>query len=749
MPINNSQRSGNYSTKLILAVTISAVAAASTFLVWKLNRLRPDYQPRALLDTSGFLATTQLVRPWEPNAGLAEISDAFQRVGPRTIKNLDDTLSNENLPRDQRASALFSKAIMLNYSGDPKSAYQTLTQARSSVEGDGSLAQQALYSFIFSQGVSALRRGENDNCILCRGESSCIIPIAPAAVHTHPEGSRTAILHFTEYLEQFPNDLETRWLLNLAHMTLGEYPQRVDPRYLISLDHFQGPEFDIGKFRDIGHKVGVNNFNQAGGAIMEDFDNDGLLDLVTTAMDPTAAMTFYRNNGHGKFENLSSMAGLSEQLGGLNCMQTDYNNDGYMDIFIVRGAWLRYPIRPSLLRNNRNATFSDVTEEAGLLQPANSITASWADYDNDGWLDLFVCCETEPSRLYRNLGNGTFKNVTRPAGVFQDRGNAKGVNWIDYDNDGYQDLFVNYLSMETAAQLFHNDRDGTFHDVSTSMGIDGPLFGFSCWAWDYDNDGWLDIFATSYDQSMEDMVHGLLGQPHGRQSNRLYRNRQGQGFENVTKEVGLDLVFGTMGSNFGDFDNDGFLDMYLGTGWPALNALMPNRMFRNLGGKHFAEITAGSGTGNLQKGHGVACGDWDRDGNVDIFIEMGGAAPGDRYHNILFQNPGHQNHWLTVKLIGQQTNRPAIGARIKVVAAGDAGQAMHRHISSGSSFGGNPMQQTIGLGTANRIELLEVYWPTSKKTQVFQNVAVDQAIEITEFSEEYKQLQWQPVPVPE
>src|SRR5439155_1093557 len=128
------------------------------------------------------------------------------------------------------------------------------------------------------------------------------------------------------------------------------------------------------------------------------------------------------------------------------------------------------------------------------------------------------------------------------------------------------------------------------------------------------------------------------GKPHGRQSNRLYRNLQGKRFQDVTQEMGLDMVFATMGSNFGDFDNDGFLDMYLGTGDPNLAMLVPNRMFRNVGGKRFAEITASSRTGHLQKGHAVACGDWRRCGSLDIFMEMGGATPGDKYHNVLFQN---------------------------------------------------------------------------------------------------------------
>jgi FG-GAP-like repeat len=159
------------------------------------------------------------------------------------------------------------------------------------------------------------------------------------------------------------------------------------------------------------------------------------------------------------------------------------------------------------------------------------------------------------------------------------------------------------------------------------MGIDGPRSGFSCWAWDYyDNDGWLDIFATCYDLTLADVVKGLLGQPHSRLSNRLFHNVNGNRFENKTKEAGLDMVFATMGSNFGDFDNDGFLDFYLGTGGPDLSTLVPNRMFKNVAGQRFADITASSRTGNLQKGHSVSCGDWDRDGDGDVFIQMGGPS---------------------------------------------------------------------------------------------------------------------------
>jgi hypothetical protein len=208
------------------------------------------------------------------------------------------------------------------------------------------------------------------------------------------------------------------------------------------------------------------------------------------------------------------------------------------------------------------------------------------------------------------------------------------------------------------------------------------------------------------------------------------------------------MVFETMGSNYGDFDNDGYLDMYLGTGEPNIATLIPKRMFKNVAGARFAEVTGPAGVGHLQKGHGVACGDWDRDGDVDVFIELGGVTPGDRAHNALFLNPGQGNHSLTVRLVGRKTNRAALGARIKAVTAGDRPLTVHRHVSSGSSFGANPLEQTLGLGRADRVARLEVHWPTSGTTQVFRDVAADQVIEVTEFAEGYKRLDAKPIPAP-
>jgi hypothetical protein len=725
-----------------------AGAIVLVVLLW-VARSRPDksepldYLPRRSLDTSGSLGWMKGLAPWGPHASLEEIGVTSRASTPRLLATIDQRLAEGG---GQRVSLLIMKASLYHCQGKADQAYEVLEQLREEMTDDEERARESLFTVIYFQGVTGLRMGENDNCVMCRGESSCIFPIAPSAIHTNPRGSRLAIKHFSEYLEQFPDDLEVQWLLNLAHMTLGEHPHKVDPRFRLSFDRFLKSEFDIGKFRDVGHLVGVNRFNQAGGAIMEDFDNDGLLDLVVTSWDPSAPMAFYRNKGDGTFEDRTEAAGLSKQFGGLYCVQADYNNDGHMDIFICRGAWVPHPMRPSLLRNNGDGTFTDVTKEAGLDVPVNSISACWADFDNDGFLDLFICCENQPNRLYRNKGDGTFEEVAEWAGVQGNGGCYKGATWIDFDNDGYPDLFVNNLT--GTAQLFRNNRNGTFTDVTAALGIKGPERGFSCWAFDFDNDGFLDIFATSYDRTVEDVVKGLLDRPHARQTSRLYRNLGGTIFQDVTKEAGLDKVYATMGSNFGDFDNDGYLDFYLGTGEPNLELLSPNRLFKNVAGKRFADITASSRTGHLQKGHGVAFGDWRRCGQLDLFIQTGGAVDGDRYHNVLFLNPGNKNNWLSIKLVGKMTNRAAIGARIKVVTAGEKPLTVHRHVSSGSSFGANPLEQHIGLGKANHVALVEVYWPTSKTRHVFHDVAINQGIEITEFASDYRHCKWNTIGLP-
>ncbi len=297
-----------------------------------------NYRPfQEEVDSSGYSSIRFIIKPWKPDASLEEIRERWQGAAQRSIEVVDRQLADPKRTRDAEIALRYLKAALMNCDGQPAGAYKVLEQLRSIVEGDDKLAQTAMGTVIYQQGVTALRRAENDNCILCRGESSCIFPISPAAIHTNPTGSRLAIRHFTEYLDQFPHDLETRWLLNLAHMTLGEYPDKVDPRFRLNLDRFIKSEFDIGAFREVSQLVGLERLNVSGGAIMDDFDNDGLLDLVVTSSDPCENMAYFRNRGDSTFEDRTREAGLIGQLGGLVCYQADFDNDGRLDIFIRAG----------------------------------------------------------------------------------------------------------------------------------------------------------------------------------------------------------------------------------------------------------------------------------------------------------------------------------------------------------------------------------------------------------------------------
>jgi len=196
-----------------------------------------------------------------------------------------------------------------------------------------------------------------------------------------------------------------------------------------------------------------------------------------------------------------------------------------------------------------------------------------------------------------------------------------------------------------------------------------------------------------------------------------------------------------MGSNFGDLDGDGFLDFYLGTGYPDYQSLMPNLMFRNRGGEGFADVTTAGGFGHLQKGHAVAFADFDHDGDLDLFEAMGGAYPGDAFADALYANPGFGRRWIAVQLVGTRSNRSAIGARIRVDRTGDDGaRTIYRWVGSGGSFGASPLRQTIGLGAARRIDRLEVHWPTSGETQVFADVPLDRFLRVVEGAATYELL---------
>ena len=625
------------------------------------------------------------------------------------------------------------------------------------------LKQSQREEIIYRLGLLYMRYGETQNCCLRNTPDSCIIPFRASAIHTNKKGSLTAIRYFTELLDMTSGKHErAKWLLNIAYMTLDGYPDGVPSKYLIPPDTFS-TDAEFPRFKNIATDLGLNTFNGAGTVVVDDFNGDGWLDILTSNWNPSDGMLFFKNLGNGMFVNSTIAAGINDLRGGINMVQADYDNDGDLDVYILRGSWLGSEgCHPnSLLQNDGRGRFTDVTFLARLGEihyPSHS--ASWADYDNDGDLDLYVGNENayaknqrnihlsnpSPSQLFRNEGNGTFTDVAAQAGVENMRF-AKAVTWGDYNNDRFPDLYVSNYG--TPNRLYHNNGDGSFTDVAADLNVDGPIYSFPAWFWDFDNDGQLDLYVSNSDGrkgSLSGYVRSHLGQPTTMVPSQLYRGTKEHRFEEVAQEQGVSGTTIPMGANFGDLDNDGFLDFYLGTGYPDYEALMPNVMYHNQQGTKFHNVTFAGGFGHLQKGHGIAFADFDNDGDQDVVAQMGGFYRSDNTNDAVFENPGFDNRWITVKLIGTQSNRAAIGARIHVVINENGQQrSIYKHVNSGGSFGANPLRQSIGLGKAAKIERLEVYWPTTGMTQTFTSVPLDQTIKITEGQPDLELLDLMPL----
>ena len=642
--------------------------------------------------------------------------------------------------------------------------------------------------------LAYLRLGEQQNCILNHTSASCIIPISSAGFHTLPEGSEKAIRLYQQILEDNPRDLASRWMLNVAYMTLGKYPQEVPEKWLIPETAFAS-DHPLQQFTDVAPQVGLDVNALSGGGITDDFNNDGYLDVLVTSWFPTHQMHYFINNGDGSFTDKTEEAGLTGITGGLNMVQGDYNNDGFVDVFVLRGAWMgEMGDHPnSLLRNNGDGpngyspngyspdgypTFTDVTHEAGLLSFHPTQTATWNDFNNDGWLDLFIGNESSgpenihPCELYLNNQNGTFREVAAAAGVSVSQKDVamgdyyvKGVVSGDYNNDGWQDIFVSALDSRKRNILFRNEgarSDGipAFTDVSEQAGLGEKISSFPTWFWDYNNDGYLDIFVAGYSRQQNvlssityDIAAEYLGMPHTAETARLYRNNGDSpngdspngypAFTNVSEQVGLQTITYAMAANFGDLDNDGFLDMYMSTGEVNFASIIPNRMFRNDRGLRFQDVTTAGGFGHLQKGHAVSFADLDNDGDQDVHVVLGGAYEGDVFQNALFENPYQDaTHWITIRLIGQYSNRSAIGSRVKLtITEDDSKREIYRIVNSGGSFGCNPLRLEIGIGEASLIDEIEIDWAGSGTAQSFTSIAANQFVEIREGEDSLKVLQ--------
>lgn len=592
-----------------------------------------------------------------------------------------------------------------------------------------------------------VRMGEVYNCLSNHNAQSCIYPIQGGGLHRDPAGSLKAIEIYERILKRNPKDAASLWLMNIAYMTLNMYPDRVPKQYLLKNPY---PETDkVIAFEDVAAGLKINVNNRAGGVITEDFDNDGNLDIVTSAWGFEEAMHYFHNNGDGSFTDLSEKAGLSKLTGSLNINHTDYNNDGFKDIFILRGGWkgLLGNFHNSLLKNNGDGTFTEVTIQSGLLSAHPTQTATWNDFNNDGWVDLFIGNESipdnpqlqHPCEFYINNQDGTFTNVAVQTKLDL-KYFIKGVTSGDYNNDGWQDLFISAMGERILLKnMGVKGKIPVFENVTRQAGLFDDLNStFATWFFDYDNDGWQDIIACDY--SFNTTLSSIAGSealginPEYKGQPVLYHNNGDGTFKNITKEAGLYKSVYAMGSSFGDIDNDGWLDMFFGTGNPNFDSLIPNRMFRNNGGKGFNEVTRSARVGSLQKGHGVAFADLDNDGDQDIYIDLGGAYEGDAFPSALYMNPGqNKNNWINIDLTGVTANKAAIGTRLKLsVIENGKMRYIYRDVNSGGSFGSAPFRREIGIGSATVINELEIKWNGSGKVQKFKNIKPNQFLKITE-----------------
>jgi hypothetical protein len=493
------------------------------------------------------------------------------------------------------------------------------------------------------------------------------------------------------------------------------------------------------------------------GVAFLDFDNDGWMDLFMVNSGPAdfyappkpLKNALYRNNRDGTFTDVTDKAGVAGNTFGMGCAVGDFDNDGYPDIFVTAYG------QPALYKNNGNGTFSDITEKSGLLKaPHWTTSAVWVDYDNDGKLDLFLCSFVQftlksnifcgdnklgkrfyciprvfkptPSALFHNNGDGTFTDVTAGTDIARAMGKALGVVATDINNDGLLDLFVANDTVQNF--LFANRGKGKWEEIGLAAEVGysangTPRSGMGVDAADLDQDGRQDLFVANVDQEMFS----------------LYRNDGNEFFTDVAATQGVaqaTRLLSGWGLKFFDYDNDGHVDLLLANGHPddmiesysqQVKYREPLLLFHNSGTKlQNVSASAGPVFAKTFPARGLAVGDYNNDGRVDVVIGNNGGAP-----VLLKNNAGDGNHWLGVRLQGTACNRDAIGA---LITWGVGGQKRSRFKTGGGSYlSSHDPREVLGLGTATGVEFLEVKWPQpSGRVERFTNLPVDKYVTITE-----------------
>ncbi len=498
------------------------------------------------------------------------------------------------------------------------------------------------------------------------------------------------------------------------------------------------------------------------GCAFLDYDNDGWMDLYLVNSGPCdfyqptrpLSNALYHNNRDGTFTDVTRKAGVPGNAYGMGVAVGDYDADGFEDIYVTQ-----YP-HSILYRNNGDGTFTDVTAKAGVSAPGWATSAVWFDYDNDGRLDLFVCrfvdyskeklkfcgipltgerryCiptiyDSMPCRLFHNNGNGTFTDVSKESGIAHSLAKAWGVVAADINNDGLMDLYVTNDTVPNF--LFANRGKGHFEEIGmlAGVGVNGfghPRSGMGVDAADYDQDGWIDLFESNVDQEMFS----------------LYHNDKHEAFTDVAIPTGIGLttrLLSGWGSKFFDYDNDGEIDLLMCNGHPddKVEERLPNvkyrepmLLFRNTG-RGFQNISDQSGPifSVPLAGRGLALGDFNNDGSVDVLVAQNNDAP-----ILLRNNIGRQNHWLGVRLIGRKANIDGVGAKI-TYRSGD----FERHqfkVGGGSYLSSHDPRMVLGIGKRLKMDWIEVKWPQpSVLTQRFSDLPINRYVTIIEGEKDWR-----------
>jgi hypothetical protein len=532
-----------------------------------------------------------------------------------------------------------------------------------------------------------------------------------------------------------PTDDRTRFWLWLAAEKLGGYPPDVPAECRMEVK--AGRHRPSVELEDVSRRIGLDKTGAGRGTAIFDMDGDGYLDVVVASAH--GGCTVYRNNGDGTFTDVTIGSGLDLCVNTFVIAVGDYNNDGLDDLYITR---LGFANGESVLyRNNGDGTFTNVTEEAGVGCWGPSFTAQWVDYDCDGFLDLFVASNLgglfdrkAPNRLFHNKGDGTFTEVTEQAGLRSLTPSIGGA-WGDYNNDGYPDLFIS--NGIGRSQLYRNNGDGTFTEVTSEAGVDEICFASVAFWCDYDNDGWLDLVQFTWAPE-KDMLQTLMNgeAPADAIPMRIFHNNRDGTFTKKDRELGLDGCWGTMSANGGDFNNDGYIDFLLGNGDPHMDRTEPAVILENDGKGKFHNVTFAAGFPLTGKGHGSNMADLAGDGRLSLILAPGGSYPGDLLTMNVFRPKSLPGNYLNVRLVGTKSNRNAVGARLKLNAGG---RSQHKLVSGGTGFGYLPYEQHFGLGKLDRVDALEIWWPSGLR-QTFGDLPVNSTIRITEGKDRWEEV---------